>query len=200
MLKIFYGDNRVLANNAIRSLLGENYEVIEGPDINAYDMPNIFMGVSLFAEQRNILIRDLTSNKSAYEELIKYVNTPHNIILLETKIDKRSITYKDLKDKIEFKEFVLPKDPNLNLIFDIYGTAKRDGKKAIEMLNKIKSKEEPNMFFGLIVSQELKNFPNGKGTKKFLKELSRVDMQLKSAKVDPWLIIEAFLLRLSSLS
>ena len=202
MIKIFYGDDRVKANAEIKKLLGENYEIIDGQDLLLGDLPNIFMGISLFAEKRKILIRDFTANKPVFEQLGNYLNTPHDIILLESKLDKRSITFKDLKDKIEIKEFTLPEDPNFKLVFDIFRTAKKDGKKAINMLEKIKTKEDPVMFSGLLFSQAIKDFGLNQGTKekRVLKELSKLDLDMKSAKVEPWLLIESFLLRLSSLT
>ncbi len=201
MLKIFTGDDRIRAKKEIETILGENYEVIEGPELTLNDLPSIFFGNSLFNETRNILIRDLSINKPAFEKLPDYLHTPHHIILLELKLDKRSATYKTLKDKIEIKDFSLKKDPNFNLIFDIYKTAKYDGKKAVENLEKIKQNEDTIMFFGLLVSQALKDYSNKQGTKekRALKELSKLDLELKTTSLSPWLLIESFLLRLSSL-
>ena len=201
MIRIFYGDDRVKANAKIKSLLGENYEVVDGENLDLTDLPNIFLGTSLLSDTRNILIRDLALNKPAFEQLTNYLNTPHNIILLESKLDTRTTAFKELKDKVEVAKFELPEDPNFRLVFDIYKTAKRDGKKAVAMLNKIKQNEAPNMFFGLIASQAIKDFKLNQGTKekRVLKELSKLDLDMKSAKVEPWLLIESFLLRLSSI-
>ena len=201
MIKVFYGDNRVEASNEIKRLLGDNYEVIDGTDLALTDLPSIFLGASLFTDQRNILIRDFTANKPAYAELKNYLNTPHNIILLESRLEKNLATYKELKDKLEFKEFTLPEDQNFTAVFNIYRVAKRDGKKAVSMLEDLKTKEDPNMFLGLLASQAIKDFSQNQGTKekKALKDLSRVDLEIKSAKVEPWLLIESFLVRLSSL-
>ncbi len=201
MIRIFYGDDRVKANAEIKRLLGDNYEIMDGQDLELGDLPNIFMGVSLFADKRNILIRDFTVNKAAFEQLINYLKTPHNIILLESKLDKRSSIFKELKDKIEIKEFNLPEDPNFKLVFDIFHTARRDGKKAIEMLEKIKEIEDPMMFSGLMFSQAIKDYSSHQGIKEknILKELSKLDLDMKSAKVEPWLLIESFLLRLASI-
>ena len=202
MIKVFYGDDRVRAKAAIKDFLGEGYEILDGADINIGDLPSIFLGGSLLSSDRSILIRDFTENKALYDELPKFINSPHKIILFESKLDKRSTVYKDLKEKIEFREFVLSKNPNLDLIFDIYKTAKQNGPKAIAMLEKIKQDEDPIMFFGLLASQAIKDFSARQGIreKKILKELSKVDLQIKTTKVEPWLLIESFLLRLFSLS
>ena len=57
------------------------------------------------------------------------------------------------------------------------------------------------MFFGLLVSGAIKDFQAHQGIKekKALKELSKLDLDLKSSKLSSWLLIESFLLRLSSL-
>ena len=199
MIRIFYGDDRVRAKKQITDILGDDYEVLDGTDINLNDLPSIFLGASLFTDQRKILIRDFTANKPVYEELEKYLNTPHDIIFLETKLDKRSATYKALKDKIEFREFKLPEATDFRIVFDIYHTAKKDGKKAIKMLEQIKPSEDPIKFTGLLVSQALKDYANHQGIKekRALKELAKTDLQMKTTKVEPWLLVESFLLRLA---
>ena len=202
MIKFFYGDDRVRAKKAIEKFLGTaDYEIIEGADLSPTDLPSIFLGNSLFTDTRAILIRDLTTNKPVYEKLPDYLNTPHRVAILELKLDKRSATYKSLKDQVEFQEFTLPKNPNFNLVFDIYRTAKHDGPKAIKMLEKIQSEEDPIMFCGLLISQALKDFKQRHGTKekRVLKELSKLDLDLKSTSLQPWLLVQSFLLRLSSL-
>ena len=200
MLKIFTGDDRVRAGQEIVKLLGPDHETIEGTDLTPSDLPSIFKGISLFTETRNILIRDFLANKQTADHLINYLDTPHNIIIQELKLDKRSIAYKALKTaKVEIKEFNLPPDPSYKLVFDIYRTAKRNGQQAIKQLEQIKLSQDPIMFFGLLASQALKDYAGHPGTKekKTLRELSQLDLQTKSTSIDPWLLIEACLLRLS---
>lgn len=201
MIRFFYGDDRIRANQEIKKALGTDYEVLEGNDIGPADLPSIFYGASLFTPERKILIRDFTANKSVYEQLPKYLDTAHDVILFEAKLDKRSATYKELKDKVEFKEFKTPEDPNLKLVFGIYRTAKTDGKKAIQMLTEIKPSEDPIKFTGLLISQALKDFVArpGKKERAILKDLGKLDLQMKTTKIDPWLLVESFLLRLSTI-
>ncbi len=201
MIKIFTGEDRIRAKQEITRTLGDNYEVFEGVDLTPNDLPSLFLGNSLFNETRNILIRDLSLNKTVFEKLPDYLNTPHNVIIFELKLDRRSATVKALKSKIEIKDFPAPKNPNLNLIFDIYKVAKKDGQKALEMLEKIKPDEDPIMFFGLLASQAIKDYAYHQGTKekRALKELSKIDLKIKSTPLSPWLLIESFLLQLSSL-
>lgn len=201
MIHVFYGDDRVRAKQEISRLLGSDYEVLDGAEIMVADLPSIFMGATLFATKRRILIRDFTVNRAAYDELAKYIETPHEVVFLETKLDKRTTTYKKLQGKMEFREFKLATNVNFGAVFDIYRTAKRDGEKAVRDLEKIKANEDPIGFIGLLVSQALKDFNLRQGAteRKVLKELARVDLETKSTKIDPWLIIESFLLRMSSL-
>ena len=201
MIRVYYGDDRVRATKDIEKILGNEYEVIDGSELGTGDLASVFWGNSLLSEHRNILIRDMSSNKSVYDKLPEYLNTMHNIVIFELKIDKRSATYKTLKDKIEWKEYKLPVNPNMRLVFDIYKTAKRDGKKAVAMLEKIKSEEDPVMFCGLMVSQALKDYKAHPGVKekRVLKELSELDLNMKSTSLQPWMLVQGFLLRLSLL-
>lgn len=200
MIKIYYGNDRVRAKKAIQQFLGLNYEVIDGANLEPSTLPTIFLGASLFAEKRSILLRDFSENKSVYEKLPDYLETPHNIAILESKLDKRSATFKALKGKVELCEFTLPEKTNFNQVFDIYKTAKNDGPKAVAILAKIKSSEDPIQFAGLLNSQAIRDFALRQGSKekRALKGLSKLDLELKSSKLQPWLLIESFLLQVSS--
>lgn len=201
MIKVFYGDDRVRAKKAISEFLGDDYEIIDATDLAPNDLPNIFLGQTLFDDTRKILLRDFFTNSSVASELPNYLNTPHNIVIFDLKIDKRKESYKAVKDQIKFTEFALPANPNLRLAFDIYRIAKHDGKKAIDQLAIIKSEEDPMMFLGLLASQAIKDFDNHQGIKerRILKALAKIDIQTKSTSIDPWLLIESFLLEVSHL-
>lgn len=202
MIRIFCGDDRIAARRAIAALLGPNYEVIDGPELLPSDLPNIFLGASLLAERRRILIHDFFANKSIADELIKYLKTPHEIILLETKLDQRTTAFKSVKDQIEVRTFSPPKDPNSGRVFDIFRIAKHDGPRAVQILQEIAPTTEPSLFIGLLTSQAIKDYQARQGSreKHALQELAKLDLAIKTTKVDPWLHIASFLLRLSSLS
>ena len=147
------------------------------------------------------MIRDLGENKEVFEKIVEYLDTPHEVVLFETKLDKRTATYKALKDRVEIREFAMPVDTNVNLVFDIYRTAKRDGKKAVQMLESIENEQDPYMFLGLLVSQALKDFAMRQGTKekRALEELSKLDIAMKSTSMQPFSLLKSFLLQVSSL-
>ena len=201
MIKVFTGDDRVKAKQEAVRFLGQEYEVFDGPDLLEDDLLNIFLGSSLLTPQRSILIRDLSKNKTLFDKLPNYLDTPHKVVILETKIDKRSAVYKALKEKNLLQDFPLSQNTDYKKAIGIFPTAKRDGHKAIAMLEEIKTQEDPIMFFGLLVSSALKDYDRNQGIKekRILKLLSQLDLKIKSSSLDPWLIIESFLVQVSHL-
>ena len=77
--------------------------------------------------------------------------------------------------------------------------AKRDGAKAVEMTKKIMDDTDPYMFFGAIASLAITDFSYKQGTKekRVLTELSKLDNLMKSSSIQPWLLLQSFLLQLS---
>ena len=201
MIQVFYGDDRLRANKEIKKLLGNDYEVIEGAGLELNDLPNIFLSNSLLATERKILIRDLADNKLVSDKIADYLNSPHEIIILELKVNKKSTFFKSLQDKIEFREFKLPEISIYREALNNYNTAKKDGKKAVEMLEKIQLNEDPIAFIGMLSSIALKEFEARQGIKekRVLEELSKLDIETKSTSYSPWTLTQAFLLRLASL-
>ena len=196
MIKVFHGENRLQAEKAIVEYLGRDYETIEGDNLTLADLPNIFWGTSLLGSSQAFLIKDILSNKAIANEIPTYLDTNYKVAIWETKIDTRSSIYKILKNKVEIVKFEMPKDYRA---FDVCRMAKKNGRKAVEMLREIEPTEDPIAFAGLMVSQAIKEYKAypGKKEKAAFKELSRLDMQLKSSKLQPWTIIEAFLTKMS---
>lgn len=207
-IRIFTGEDRARTQAEILRALGEGYEVFEGESLIPSDLPGIFLGATLFsAGTRKILVKDLSENKEAFAEFAgkidEWLRTDAEVVIWESKLDKRLTAVKALvKAGVEVKEFKAQEPVDMKQVFDIYNIALRDGVKAVTELAKIESKQDPYMFFGLMVSQALKKLewkPNGVKEKKVLKELSVVDMQMKSTGVDPWMLVKSFLLRVSAI-
>ena len=206
MIRIFTGEAREKAFLEIKRVLGANYEVFESERVEPGLVPSIFLGTSLLGGKRAILIKDLSENKASFEAFVggieEFLKTDAEVIILETKLDKRTAAYKELKKRgIEIKEFKEAGGVDFRKVFGIYDLAFRDGKRAVEELEKIEAEEDPYMFFGVLVSQALKKFEAraGEKEKKALKELSRLDKLMKSTGYEPWILIKGFLVRLSSL-
>lgn len=203
MMKVFYGEDRIKARKAIDRLFGADYEVIEAENLTTSDMASVFLGTSLFGEKRTILVKDLSANKECWEMVPNFVDDcPHDIVLWEAKLDKRSAAYKTLsKNKsVEFKEFAAAEDPNNKLVFDILDAAMRGDNSAVKMCEKIEQTNDPYMFMGLMVSQAIKKLQyNNAKAAKTLKILAEADVNMKSTGIEPWTLIKMALLKIASL-
>ncbi len=204
MIRIFYGDDRKAAQKMVVRELGDGYEVVEAENLTANDMPSVLLGASLFAETRSILIKDLSENKECWETLPKYVaDCPHKVVIWETKLDKRSVVYKELSEceNVEFKEFKQAEDPDAKKVFDIFEAAMRgDGKTAVKLCEKIETTNDPYLFMGLMVSQAVKKLQfNNSRAPKALKILAAADLDMKSTSLEPWAIVKMALLKIGGM-
>lgn len=201
-MKIIFGDDRAKAERDIKRILGEDYEVFEGENLSVSDLPSLFFGTSLFGETRKILIKDLGENKECFEKLGEYVGSSHKVLVWETKLDKRTALYKKLKSSgVEFSEYKRPEETGGKEVFDIFETAFSNGGRAIRMIERVENVQDPYMYFGLLVTQAIKKyqFRQGAKEKRVLKELSKLDVLMKTSSNEPWLLIKTFILRISSL-
>ena len=215
MLRIFYGENRLEAEKAVKRTLGEGYAGFVGARLPVGDLPSIVQGPSLLGGGsgsgaggfgggvRRILLKNLGENAEVWAKLADYIETEHEVVVWEGKIDKRSTGYKQLKDAgVEMEEFAALKKPEAGLVFGILDTAMRNGEKAVRDLEKIEADQDPFMFFGLLVTQVLKKYEysgGGARDRRILKELAKVDLQMKSTGVEPWMLIKSFLLRVGKI-
>lgn len=200
MVRVYYGEDRVAAEKAVKGILGAKYEVFEGEDLTVNDLPSVFQGASLFsADKRQILLKNLSENAEVWAKIVDYLETEHEVVIWEPKIDKRSATYKALKSSgVEMKEFASKKSPEMNLVFGIFDLAMRDGKKAVSEIEKIELTQDPYMFMGLMVTQALKKFEASRGgsrERRILKLLAELDLQMKSSSIEPWTLVKATLVR-----
>ncbi len=202
MLRVFVGEDRLAAEMALKRVIGGNYEVFEGENLAVNDLPSIFQGTSLFETgKRRILLKNLSENPALWEKVADYADTEHEVVVWELKLDKRSLGYKNLKSSgVEIQEFALKAKPEAKMVFGVLDTALRDGKRAVAQVEQIELEQDPFMFFGLMVTQALKKFEQKGGAKekRLLKELAKLDMEMKTTGLDPWMLIKAFLLRVKS--
>ena len=215
MIKIFHGSDRVKIAAEVKKILGDDYEVFDGDELKNEDIVNIFKGASLFAEKRKILLKDLTEKRKDtgdknladteqkgrdfYEEIAKYADTEHDIVIWETTLSQKKI-YKDFveKNKIEVRKIDQVKPVDSRTVFGIFDIALTDGERAVAQLEKIEEGQDPYRFFGLLASQAIKRYDyrNGDRERRILKELAKIDIQLKSTTLEPWILIKSFLIRM----
>lgn len=109
-----FGENTYLRDQALAALVGDRtIERVNGQSLGVRDLPDLFMGQSLFAADRLIVIRNLAENAAVWQELETYCDQESSettLIILETKPDKRTKTFKALQENAQVREFMLPKN------------------------------------------------------------------------------------------
>lgn len=201
MLKIFYGENRTSAETAIKRFLGQEYEVFDGEQLQVNDLPTIFQGTNLFdAGKRRILIKNLSENTAAWEKIIEYQDTEHDVAIWEMKLDSRLSGTKNLKSAgIGLEEF---KNPVAKPLFGLLNLALRDSEAAIRELEAREAGQDPYMLVGLLVSDAIKNFERTNGGRRerlVLKKMAELDRHMKTTSIDPWILVKGFLLEVGGI-
>jgi len=111
MITLLIGENSFEIEQAlaeIKSSFSGDVEKIDSSKLQLSQLPDILMGVSLFATARVIIIRNLSENKpiwSVFGEWISKISDDIHLVLVEPKPDKRTSTFKSLKDSVVIKEF-----------------------------------------------------------------------------------------------
>lgn len=211
MIYVFAGDDRKKIAGEVRKVLGEDHEVFEGENLGVQDLVNICQGRNLFNPERKILIRDLTPVRKdegegapgidSYAELIKYVDTPHTIVIWETALSKKKSFQEFKKAKgVKVQTFKIVKD-DWRRPYEICDLALRDGKKAVLELRKIEEESDPYLFVGILTAKIYSQYEYSfrEKDKRALLELSELDMLMKTSKIAPWRLVEGFLLRLDTI-
>ena len=57
-----------LAGNDPITCEGEDFEIFEGENLTAGDLDSLFLGLSIFGENRRILVKNLSFNKELWEK------------------------------------------------------------------------------------------------------------------------------------
>lgn len=205
MIHLYYGEDRLKSEEMAKQILGADYENIDAENLEIEDLPTIFLGTSLFdVGTRKILIKGLAERKELFEEIEKYLETPHEIVILENKINGNWTGLKNLKKSknIDLVENKLVEDKALrNLAFNVYDTALRNPENAVKMLREKEDKIDAYQTlgaWGFKALENLKKAPGSKKNREIVKELAKIDILLKTTKYSerPWMVLESFLLKL----
>lgn len=111
MITWFIGENTFEireALQAIKARFNGQPEKIDAADLTLALLPDVLMGVSLFSSQRLVIIRDITTNSTLFEKLpdwLPRLSESIHLVLIDTKPDKRTSSYKALKAAAEVYEF-----------------------------------------------------------------------------------------------
>jgi len=96
-------------------------ERIDGTTIARHNIPDLLMGTSLFGDKRLVIIYDIAKNTEVMEMIpdwIDRVSDDITLILVDEKLDKRTLAYKALKNKAEIQEFIAWGDRDISRATD----------------------------------------------------------------------------------
>ncbi len=96
------------ALKAIEAAFDGVAERVDGTELTLAGLPDLLMGVSLFATERLVVITDISQNSTLWEKLpdwLPRVNDAIHLVFIDTKPDKRTTSYKALKAAAELREF-----------------------------------------------------------------------------------------------
>jgi DNA polymerase III delta subunit len=111
MITVLTGENSFDIERELKRIVDASditAERIDGSDIELRQLPDLLMGGTLFASKRLVIIKHLSDNKSvwpAFSDWIGRVSDDTTLILVEPKPDKRTVTYKSLKDAAKLVDF-----------------------------------------------------------------------------------------------
>lgn len=113
MITVLTGDNDFEIKRAIDQIIAQFDGVAEkqdGSELELKQLPDLLMGMTLFATKRLVIITNLSSNKAVWSglgDLLARVSDDVQLVLVESKLDKRTKTYKDLQKAAKIQEYKL---------------------------------------------------------------------------------------------
>lgn len=116
MITVLTGENTFELQRALEALVrgfSGTPERVDGSDLELRHVPDLLMGVTLFAPERLVIIKGLSGNSMLWAEFgdwLSRISEAVHVVLVEPKLDKRTKTYKTLKDQADLREFALWKE------------------------------------------------------------------------------------------
>lgn len=111
MITLLTGDNTFEIEKTLDGLVTQfngDIEKFDGETLRLNQLPDIVMGGNLFAQNRMIIIRGLSDNKTVWSllsEWLERLSDDTSLILVEPKLDKRTAIYKILQKIANVHEF-----------------------------------------------------------------------------------------------
>lgn len=103
MIDVFIGENSFEIEQRLQQRIAAFDGVVEkvdGADLELKQLPDLLMGVSLFAEKRLVIIDNIGANKVLWEVLpdwLSRLSDDIHLVLVEPKPDKRTKTWKSIQ-------------------------------------------------------------------------------------------------------
>ncbi|OGL22614.1 DNA polymerase III subunit delta [Candidatus Saccharibacteria bacterium RIFCSPHIGHO2_01_FULL_45_15] len=111
MITLLHGENTFESSQALAGIIATfdgDAETIDGSVIETVQLPDLLMGATLFASNRLVIVKNLSENKSVWNDLgewIPRVSDDVHLVLVDSKLDKRTKTYKELMKVAKVSEF-----------------------------------------------------------------------------------------------
>ncbi|MGH7218642.1 MAG: DNA polymerase III subunit delta [Candidatus Microsaccharimonas sp.] len=111
MITWLVGENSFEVREALKgieSTFNGTAERVDGLELTLASLPDLLMGMSLFATERLVVISDISHNSSLWEKLpdwLPRINDTIHLVFIDAKPDKRTTSYKALKAAAELHEF-----------------------------------------------------------------------------------------------
>lgn len=143
MITWLVGDNSFEIREALKAYeasFSGAAERFDGSELTLSQLPDVLMGVTLFAPERLVFIQDISTNTSLWEKLptwLPRVNDDIHVVFIDTKPDKRTTSYKALKSAASLKEF--PAWTDRDYIKAEQWTAKYANKQGVKLDKKLTS-------------------------------------------------------------
>lgn len=96
------------AQKALAAGFSGTPEYIDGHGVTLAQIPDLLMGVSLFAEERLVFISELSSSSAVWSKLPDWLGRLSDsiqLVLIEPTLDKRTSVYKALKAATDIQDF-----------------------------------------------------------------------------------------------
>ena len=111
MITWLVGDNSFEIREALKAIEAKFdgvAERVDGTELSLAQLPDLLMGVSLFATERLVVISDISQNSALWEKLpdwLPRIGDDIHVVFIDTKPDKRTTSYKALKAAADLQEF-----------------------------------------------------------------------------------------------
>lgn len=112
MITVFVGDNTFEIERERRRVeagFSGDVEKVDGATLELNRLPDLLAGGTLFSSERLVIVRNLSENPAAWTALgdwLERAAADIDLVLIETKLDKRTKTYKALQKAGAVKEFM----------------------------------------------------------------------------------------------
>ncbi|MEK7621300.1 MAG: DNA polymerase III subunit delta [Patescibacteria group bacterium] len=113
MISLLYGENDFELKKHVKKIVSEfadanTTEKVDGNRLSVDDLPNLLSGMSLFSQNRLVILYDTSANKEVWDKLADYIesdNSDTRLVLVESSPDKRTRTFKQLQKRADSMQF-----------------------------------------------------------------------------------------------